>query len=212
MAKKTTTAQQISAVHSEQSDSKVIVLTNETFKRLTPQDEPFEYVNGDGKTHRFTISEKISGYGSGKKTVYTGCLNGEPFKHKSIEDLKRLTGCVYRNSAKTGGPQSETEVQEYAQNWSKKLLQKVEEVEKILTSYIIEEQFNFNPLREFITEAVTSHCNALYNAYKEEQKIKREEKREIKVSKKADALKTLSVQEMQLLIAKMQEEVNKRAQ
>lgn len=174
MAKKTTTSQQVSSVHAEQSENKIIVLTDSTFKRLTPQDEPYEYVNGDGQTHRFTISEKISSFGSGKKTVYTGTLNGTPFSHKSIEDLKKLVGCTFRNSAKTGGPQSETQVSEYSQNWSKKLLQKVDEIEKILTSYLIEEQFNFEPLREFITEAVNTHCNTLYNAYKEEQQEKRE--------------------------------------
>lgn len=211
MAKKTTTSQQVSSVHAAQSESKFIVLTDETFKRLTPQDEKYHYKNSEGETFEILITEKVSGYGSGKKTVYLGTLNGEPFQHKSIEDLKRLTGCIYRNSAKSGGPQSEAQVEEYSQNWSKKLLQKVEEVEKILTSYLIEEQFNFEPLKEFVKTAVDAHCNALYNVYKEEQKAKREERREVKVSKKADSLKTLSVQELQLLIAKMQEEVSKRA-
>lgn len=172
MAKKTTTAQQISAVHSEQSESKFIVLTDETFKRLTPQDEKYHYKNSEGETFEILITEKVSGYGSGKKTVYLGTLNGEPFSHKSIEDLKRLTGCIYRNSAKSGGPQSEAQVEEYSQNWSKKLLQKVDEIEKILTSYLIEEQFNFEPLKEFVKTAVDAHCNALYNAYIEEAQEK----------------------------------------
>lgn len=75
------------------------MLTDETLCLLRA-DNVYQY-----KDFRIEVTEKVTNYGSGGHTVWSGNINGEGFINWTIEDIKTYVGCTYvRAKASTKTP------------------------------------------------------------------------------------------------------------
>ena len=102
-----TTEEQLYKGHKDSEG--VVTLTGETFHNLSADSERlYRYEN-----FRFSVLEKLTGHGSGKKTVYSGRLykgdddkTGEAFTKLDITALKAACGCTFKrfyNNSLQGG-------------------------------------------------------------------------------------------------------------
>ena len=93
-----TTKEELFKVHkSELNAQGVVELSDENFRNFSA-DSARVYTFGG---YSFVIDEKLTGFGSGKKTVYTGRLKAQDgsettFSKVDITKLKALCGCEYK--------------------------------------------------------------------------------------------------------------------
>lgn len=93
-----TTKEELFKEHKNELNSEgVVELTEENFRNFSADSERVYTFGG----FSFVIDEKLTGYGSGKKTVYTGRLKAEngnesTFDKVDITKLKALCGCEYK--------------------------------------------------------------------------------------------------------------------
>ena len=102
-----TTEEQLYKGHKDSEG--IVTLTGETFHNLSADSERlYKY-----EDFRFSVLEKLTGHGSGKKTVYSGRLykgdddkTGEAFTKLDITALKAACGCTFKrfyNNSQQGG-------------------------------------------------------------------------------------------------------------
>lgn len=93
-----TTKEELFKEHKNEVNAEgVVELSDENFRNFSADSNRIYTFGG----HSFVIDEKLTGYGSGKKTVYTGRLKAQDgsettFDKVDITKLKALCGCEYK--------------------------------------------------------------------------------------------------------------------
>ena len=205
-----TTEEQLYKGHTD-SDG-IVTLTGETFHNLSADSERlYKY-----EDFRFSVLEKLTGHGSGKKTVYSGRLykgdddnTGEAFSKLDITALKAACGCTYKrfyNNSLQGGwlvineSAIETVANEKAEKFGRALAGVFGLLTEVGTEWATEEKQS--QLIEEYKENARKYAKQVLLTH-EANKKEREERREAesKQSKALKALQGLSPEQLAQVIA-----------
>lgn len=205
-----TTEEQLYKGHKDSEG--VVTLTGETFHNLSADSERlYKY-----EDFRFSVLEKLTGHGSGKKTVYSGRLykgdddnTGEAFNKLDITALKAACGCTYKrfyNNSLQGGwlvineAAIETVANEKTEKFGRALAGVFGLLAEVGTDWATEEK-QAQLVEEYKENARKYAKQVLINH--EANKKEREERREAesKQSKALKALQGLSPEQLAQVIA-----------
>ena len=205
-----TTEEQLYKGHKDSEG--IVTLTGETFHNLSADSERlYRY-----EDFRFSVLEKLTGHGSGKKTVYSGRLykgdddnTGEAFTKLDITALKAACGCTYKrfyNNSLQGGwlVINEAAIETVANEKTEKFGRALAGVFGLLAEVGIEwatEEKQAQLVEEY-KENARKHAKQVLLTH-EANKKEREERREAesKQSKALKALQGLSPEQLAQVIA-----------
>lgn len=170
------TSEQVCTIHTDLiNEAGIVVLTDPTFKEFSAGNS-YEYTNPEQQIFKIEVLEKVTKADSGGHTWFKCIINNTEYPYQDIEQLKKLVGCTYRrkygSKGERGYPKTEEQAEILSEGWIDNLFKKVSEIQKVLDSYNLEEQFDFEPLKEFIAIAAKQHAFNLFNEYKEEEQEK----------------------------------------
>lgn len=182
--------------------NKVMTTTNAPATTLTAENFKldlgcFEY---NGKA--IEVTNKITGFGSGKKTVYTGTIDGAAFENWDVCRIKKTLGILVSGTAKGGASirvMSDDEAAALIEAESNRAAALVEGLNKFLGKYDAAIEVDLQALSTAIADTITAKVAAARAAKAEAERVAAEKaaekaaKEALKEAKAADKVRAAKV-------------------
>lgn len=181
--------------------NKVMTTTN-TPATLTAESFKLDLGHFDYNGKAVEVTNKITGFGSGKKTVYTGTIDGTAFKNWDVCRIKKDLGIAVSGTAKGGTSirvMSDDEAAALIEAESNRAAALVEGLNKFLSKYNAAIEVDLQALNTAISDTITAKVAAARAAKAEAERVAAEKaaekaaKEALKEAKAADKARAAKV-------------------
>lgn len=176
--------------------------TNAPATTLTAESFKLDLGNFNYNGKAVEVTNKITGFGSGKKTVYTGTIDGTAFENWDVCRIKKALGITVSGTAKGGvniRVMSDDEAAALIEAESNRAAALVDGLNKFLGKYDAAIEVDFQALSTAIADTITAKVAAARAAKAEAERVAAEKaaekaaKEALKEAKAADKVRAAKV-------------------